>query len=77
MGMRGPQPRHSDQDYLDAIIRFEDRFGFPPTYRDVADELGVTQSGYHSKRIRRLRDLGVIASTPGRMRSITVRRTHV
>lgn len=77
MGARGPHPKHSDQDYLDAIVRVQRRKGIPPTYREIAEELGVTAAGHTSKRIRRLFDLGVITHTPGRMRSIVVVREHV
>lgn len=72
MGKRGPKPKYSDQDYIDAITRFTSENGYPPTFRDLATVLGIESSGYHSGRIRRLHEAGLVRSTPGHSRSLIV-----
>jgi len=72
MGKRGPKSKHSDQDYIDTIVRFTNEHGYPPTFRDLATELGIGSSGYHSGRIRRLHEAGLVKSTPGHSRSLIV-----
>jgi len=77
MGKRGPHPKHSDQDYVDAIISYRKRHGYSPTFRDLATELGITSSGYHSARIRKLHEAGIVRSDPGHARSIVVVQDRV
>jgi len=72
MGKRGPKPKRTDQDYVDAITRFREEHGYPPSYRDLAKELEVAACGQHAHRINRLVDIGMIRKTPGVSRSLVV-----
>lgn len=61
------------QDVIDTIIRFTDEKGYPPTYRELAVELGVSVSAAH-RWVRVLDRDGRLRRTAGIARSIVVQQ---
>lgn len=56
---------------LSAIDRFVGEHGYPPTYRDLGIELGITHSAVFY-RVRDLVCLGLVNDQPGIARSLRV-----
>jgi SOS-response transcriptional repressor LexA len=50
-------------------------FGFPPTQRDIADNLGLQSSSGGAKMVRRLEAAGLIEVTPRRSRGVRITRS--
>lgn len=56
---------------LSFIKTYRDSIGYPPSSRDIATELGVTQTAAMN-HLRALRKKGRVKTTPGVPRSIVV-----
>lgn len=62
----------SDDLMVDAIRRFTDTWGFPPTIREIGHLVGLDSPATVSRRLNRLRRQGRITWTDGRVRTIRV-----
>lgn len=61
----------SPLDIMEAIIKFKDDNGYPPTYRDLEPLLGITKSTIYL-RIGSLADKGLVEKTPRICRGLAV-----
>jgi repressor LexA len=64
---------------LEAIERLSARDGFPPTIREIGDEVGLASPSSVLHHLRRLEDAGYLDRRANRPRAMTsvVRRDHV
>lgn len=68
-------PRHkgvTDQQVLDAIESLTATNGAAPSYRELAERLGMASTSSVGYRLRRLADRGKVVLTRGRSRSASV-----
>ena len=68
-------PRHkgvTDQQVLDAIESLTATNGAAPSYRELAERLGMASTSSVGYRLRRLADRGKVVLTRGRSRSAAV-----
>jgi len=61
-------PRQSEA--LAVIRRWIHDNGYPPTYREVADAMGMSSTNAASEMLLRLHEIGVIQLVPGKSRGI-------
>lgn len=57
---------------VEAIRAWVARYGYPPSTRDLASELGVTSTSVVHDHLVRLRRMGVIEWEPNRARTLRV-----
>ena len=69
--MSGPTP--AQQATLSAIARLTGDRGYPPTMRELAEDLGVSL-GAAREMLLRLRTKGWVSMDPGRARTVRVIR---
>lgn len=55
---------------LDALRRLHERSGFPPTIREIGDEVGLASSSSVVAHVRVLEDRGLAERIPGRSRTL-------
>ena len=63
------------KDVLDFVIHFQSNKGFSPTYKEIADGLGVRSVGGVAAHISKLVDRGYVKTLPGNRRMIEVLKT--
>ena len=61
----------TNDDIIDAIHRLTEANGVPPTYREIAEELGAQVSLVH-RRLHQLRDDGVVTFRDQLSRTVRV-----
>ncbi len=54
------------------IAEFSDRYGFSPTYREIADGLGYASVSTVHRHIAELKETGLISETDGKSRSLVL-----
>lgn len=71
------QPTLSErqQSVLAAIERLSERNGFPPTIREIGDEVGLASPSSVLHHLRRLEDAGYLDRRANRPRAMTFRWT--
>lgn len=55
---------------LDALRRLHDRSGYPPTLREIGDEVGLTSASSVVLHVRALEAHGLAERIPGRPRTL-------
>jgi repressor LexA len=58
---------------LDAIRDWVDRFGYPPSVREIGDAVGLTSTSSVHHQLRTLERLGYLRRDPNRTRAVDVR----
>jgi DNA-binding Lrp family transcriptional regulator len=66
----------TDRDLVNYIIGYTERYGFPPSRRQIADHIGAAPS-VTQRRLERLVREGVIERVPGIPRGIRVNRDRI
>lgn len=67
--MEGLAPRQ--RDVYDFITRYHDQSGYPPTYQEIADEIGVSKTAV-TVHLRALERKGYIRRKANEARTIVV-----
>lgn len=63
------------KDTLDYIVEFQVEKGYSPTFREIADGIGVSSTSRIQVLINALKDRGYISTRAGGRRMIDVLRT--
>jgi len=63
------------KDTLDFIVDYQVERGYSPTFREIADGIGVSSTGRIQVLVNALQDRGYITTRAGGRRSIDVLRT--
>ena len=63
------------KDTLDYIVEFQVEKGYSPTFREIADGIGVSSTSRIQALINALQDRGYVTTRAGGRRSIDVLRT--
>ena len=63
------------KDTLDFIVDYQVERGYSPTFREIADGIGVSSTGRIQVLVNALQDRGYITTRAGARRSIDVLRT--
>ena len=63
---------YREAEVLKFIITFQKKNGFSPTFREIAEHLGVKGRGTVQRATDRLRDLGYISWTKYKNRGMTI-----
>lgn len=58
---------------LNYLVSYADREGFPPSFREIMDAVGLVSASSVHHQIRTLDALGLIRVVPGQARAIDVR----
>lgn len=64
--------RLTDDDVLEAIVRLTEDYGFPPTIRELKDDLLVASPSDMHRYLERLREKGMVSWVDGKVRTLTV-----
>jgi len=64
-------PTEAQQKIMDAIVRLTEAQGFPPTTREIADDLGMWNSQV-GRALQRLREEGLVSWQDNRARTLVV-----
>lgn len=60
-------------DTLSAIARLTRQWGYPPTYTELRDELGIKGNNRVYQHVKALEAQGLVTRRPGTWRSLRVR----
>lgn len=60
-----------ERDILRVIVHLTDDLGWPPTYREIGDAVGIVPSTVHSHLVE-LERRGYVRRRPGASRALTV-----
>lgn len=63
------------KDTLDYIVEFQVEKGYSPTFREIADGIGVSSTSRIQALVNALQDRGYVTTRAGGRRSIDVLRT--
>lgn len=66
----------TDEDYANQILQFissyREEYGYPPSYREIAIELGVGSINTVSRHLQSLKEKGQVDWKPGHPRTLQV-----
>lgn len=60
---------------LNYIVTFQEQTGYPPSVREIASHMGLKSPSTVHAHLQALKEAGMIASTPGKIRAISVCNT--
>jgi|TARA_R110002153_G_scaffold63634_1_gene170652 repressor LexA len=65
------------KDVLDFVVSYQSDKGFSPTYKEIAEGVGVSSVGGVAAHVKKIEARGYIKTLPGNRRMIEVIKTGV
>lgn len=72
--MRSLEPTKRQREVLEAVTNYISTNGYPPSFRDLGESLGLKSSSTISDLLDKLRRKGYVTWEEGRPRTLTVLR---